>query len=77
MMIHWLREEITKDLALGTVLGDALGIEVLPEEAAKIGKAAAVQLSAAKKADETIAGNARARRAKARKRAEGAPSPPQ
>ena len=31
-----------------------------------------MQLSAAKKADETIAGNARARRAKARKRAEGA-----
>ena len=45
---------VTKDLALGTLLGDALGIELLQEEASQVGKAAAVQLAAAKKSDDTI-----------------------
>ena len=40
---------ITRDLALGTLLGDALGIKLLPDEASRIGKAAAVQLAAGKK----------------------------
>ena len=42
---------VTKDLALGILLGDALAIELLEEEASQIGKAAAVQLAAAKKSD--------------------------
>ena len=37
--------QITKDLALGTLLGDILGIEMLAEEACKVGKAAATQLN--------------------------------
>ena len=37
---------ITKDLALGTLLGDILGIEMLPEEASRVGKAAATRYTA-------------------------------
>ena len=40
---------ITKDLALGTLLGDALGIELLQEEASQVGKAAAVQAGSREK----------------------------
>ena len=60
---------ITKDLALGTLLGDILGIEMLPEEASRVGKAAATQLKSAKDHDKAILGNAAAKRTQARKSA--------
>ena len=66
---------ITKDLALGTLLVDALCIELLPEEACRLGKAAAVQLAGAKKADDSILGNARSKHAQARKRAMSSEKP--
>ena len=60
---------ITKDLALGTFLGDALGIPMLPEEACRVGKAAGTQLKSAKDHDKAIAGNAASKRTQARKSA--------
>ena len=61
--------QITKDRALGTLLGDLLGISLLPEEACKVGKAAATQLKSSKDHDKANAGNAAAKRAQARKSA--------
>ena len=60
---------ITKDLALGTFLGDALGIPMLPEEACRVGKAAGTQLKSAKDHEKAILGNAASKRTAARKSA--------
>ena len=60
---------ITKDLALGTLLGDTLGIEMLADEASKVGKAAATQLKSVKEHDKALLGNAAAKRSQARKSA--------
>ena len=52
-----------------TLLGDALGVELLADEACRVGKAAATQLRAAKDQDKAIAGNAASKRTQARKSA--------
>ena len=54
---------------MGIVLGDSMGIELLPEEASRIGKAAATQLKSTKEHDKALAGNAAAKRTQARKQA--------
>ena len=65
-------EPIDKQCALGFAIGDALGQELLAAEALRIGKAAAALLVAAKKKDDTLKGNAAAKRTRARKAANAA-----
>ena len=60
---------LDKQSALGFAIGDALGRELLTSEARNIGKAAASLVTAAKKKDDTLKGNAAAKRTRARKAA--------
>ena len=58
---------IDKQLALGFAIGDALGRELLASEARDVGKTAAGLLTAAKKKDDALKGNAAAKRTRVRK----------
>ena len=58
-----------KELALGWLLGDALGFQLKSNEARLVGKTAAKALVAAKKAADSLKGNAAAKRSAARKAA--------
>ena len=60
---------LDKQSALGFAIGNALGRELLTSEARSIGKAAASLVTAAKKKDDTLKGNAAAKRTRARKAA--------
>jgi hypothetical protein len=61
---------LDQEEALGFLLCDALGCELLQSEARSIGKKAVVLQKKAKEADEKLKNNASARRTKARKAAE-------
>ena len=61
---------LDQEEALGYLVADSLGAELLPEEARAVGVKARKRLTAAKGPDDKVRGLARARRARARKAAE-------
>lgn len=63
-------QRLTKEDALGYLLGDALGVELLPPEARKVGHKATGLLKVAKARDDKLMSGASAKRSKARQAAE-------
>ena len=61
---------LDQEEALGYLVADSLGAELLPDEARAVGVKARKRLTAAKGSDDKVRGLARARRARARKAAE-------
>ena len=61
---------LDQEEALGYLIADALSLDLLPEEARKVGKKAVQVHKKAKETDDKLKGNAAARRTKARRAAE-------
>ena len=66
---------LDKEEALGYLICDALGIEVMPEEARAVGKKSSKLLKAAKGPDDKLKGGAAARRTRARQAADKRAAP--